>query len=114
MKLTLIIHEILCAILIYTVFIRAVKTDENVKLSVRFAFFLLGTTACIGIPAPLSGVFVPDAFSVLLLAATTLVQLATSNYWHNGPPYNAYKKGRAPKRRSSDFGESEACQGIKP
>lgn len=92
-------HELLCMILFYSVFRRAVHSCENVRTDVRFAFFLLGVIACGGMVAPLAWHFVPDLFALLLLLAVTLVQLVTDRYWMHGVPYHFYKPGYPPPRR---------------
>ena len=63
----LLAHELLCAILIYTVFCRAVRTDHTVRVDVRLSFFILGVVACLGMPAPLIWGFIPNTFTLLLL-----------------------------------------------
>ena len=98
----LIAHELLCLLLIFTVFCRAVRMDSSVRMDVRLAFFLLGVVACIGVPAPWVWGFRPSAFTVLLLAVIVLVQIVTSRYWHNGVPLSFYRPERMPCRRSTD------------
>lgn len=98
----LLAHELLCVILIFTVFCRAVRMDHTVRLDVRLAFFLLGVVACIGVPAPLIWGFEPNAFTLLLVGVVALVQTVTSRYWKNGVPLSFYRPEHMPRRRSTD------------
>lgn len=110
----LVAHLILCAMLIFTVFCRAVRTDHTVRLDVRFAFFCMGIVACLGIPAPLIWSFTPTPFSVLLLAGIVLVQLTTSRHWKDGVPYSFYKPDCRPGRRSCEMKGGCRAQQPKP
>ncbi|WP_207186263.1 hypothetical protein [Rhodocyclus purpureus] len=84
-------HELLCVVLLYTVFCRAVRTDHTVRVDVRAAFCLLGAVACIGVPAPLIWDGVPSTFTLALLAVITVVQVVTARHWANGVPIGFYK-----------------------
>lgn len=100
----LITHELLCLALLYSVFCRAVHSCEKVRTDVRFAFFLLGIVACAGMAAPLTWHFIPDLFTLALLAAMTGVQLVTAHHWAAGVPDRFYKPGQAPRaRRACDL-----------
>lgn len=102
----LILHELLCAALFYSVFFRAVKSCEKVRADVRLAFVALGIVACLGMAAPLVWGLVPDLFGLALLGAMTAVQLVTSQHWSAGVPDRFYKPGCAPRRRrASDHRE---------
>lgn len=97
------LHELLCAVLFYTVFFRAVQSCERVRRDVRFAFFALGLVACYGMAAPIAWSFVPDLFSLALLAGVALVQAVTTHHWRHGVPDRYYKPGAGPRnRRRSD------------
>lgn len=95
----LVIHELLCFALFYSVFCRAVHSCEKVRADVRFAFFLLGIVACVGMAAPLTWRFIPDIFTLALLASMTVVQLVTAHHWVAGVPDRFYKAGHAPRQR---------------
>lgn len=95
----LIIHEMLCIALFYSVFCRAVRSCEKVRADVRFAFFLLGIVACVGMAAPLTWHFIPDLFTLALMAAVTVVQLVTAQHWAAGVHDRFYKTGHAPRQR---------------
>lgn len=99
-------HEILCAVLFYSVFIRAVRSCEKVRTDVRLAFFALGIVACAGMVAPLAWGFIPDGFTLSLLTAVAIVEIVTSHHWERGVPDRFYKPGHAQRqRRASDRNE---------
>lgn len=103
------VHELLCVALFYSVFFRAVQTCEKVRANVRFAFFCLGLVACGGMAAPIAWSFVPDLFSLALLAGVALVQLVTTYYWRNGVPDRFYKPGEGPRNRRRSDGIRGMC-----
>ncbi len=98
------IHELLCAALFVTVFCRAVKTDQTVRADVRFAFFILGIVACMGMAAPLAWAHEPDLYQLALLASIVLVQTITAHHWKEEVPPQFVKSQfrRTRKRRASD------------
>lgn len=98
----LLAHELLCAILIYSVFCRACRTDHTVRVDVRISFFLLGVVACLGMPAPLFWEFIPNLFTLMLLAVIAAIQVVTARHWAKGVPYVFYKPEHAPRRRRCD------------
>jgi hypothetical protein len=104
----LIVHELLCAALFYSVFFRACRACEKVRTDVRLAFVALGLVACAGMAAPLVWGLVPDLFGLVLLAAMVIVQLVTSHHWTAGVPDRFYKPGCVPRRRRA----SDALQGM--
>lgn len=98
-------QEVLCAMLFYSVFCRAVRSCERVRTDIRLAFVCLGLVACAGMAAPLVWGLVTDLFGLALLAAITLVQLVTAHHWENGVPDRFLKPGCLPKnRRETDNG----------
>lgn len=95
MSTLLIAHEAACALLFYSVFCRLTKTHHGTLLGIRFAFFVLGVAATVGMAWPFLG-WPLSWFGVLLALATVLVQLATSTYWAQGAPWQFdYKKDRS-------------------
>lgn len=96
---TLILHEALCITLFYTVFCRAVKTDNKVKTDVRFAFFVLGTVAIMGMVAPIAWAYRPGVFELSLLAAVAMVQIITAHHWSHGVPDRFIKRQYRGQRR---------------
>ena len=98
-------HELLCITLFYTVFCRSVSTDEKVKVDVRFAFFVLGVVACMGMVAPVAWGYEPHPFALALLAAVVIVQVITAHHWAHGVPEKFIKPEHRPTmRRASDRG----------
>jgi uncharacterized membrane protein len=79
-------HLLLCAALFFTVFCRAVKTDSTIKADVRFAFFVLGLVACMGMAAPLAWAYEPDLMDLALLGAVVFVQAVTAHHWKDEVP----------------------------
>lgn len=98
---TLLLHELLCGALFYTVFCRCVRTDSRVRGDVRLAFVVLGIVACIGMAAPMAWGVLPSAFTLLLLAAILAVQIVTSRYWCESVPDKFYKPEHTPRQRRS-------------
>jgi len=92
----LIAHELLCVVLFYTVFYRAVRTCEKVRMDVRAAFWVLGLVACLGMCAPIVWGYRPDHFSIVLIAAIVIVQLITARHWSDSCPPRFYKPGLSP------------------
>ena len=85
MSALLIAHELVCMLLFVSVFCRFVRTDHNTRPQIRFAFWVLGSVAALGMAWPVAGW--PLAwFGVALAAAVVLVQWVTSVYWRQGPP----------------------------
>jgi len=95
----ILIHELLCLALFYSVFCRAVRTCTRVRADVRLAFVALGVVACVGMAAPLAWGMVPSLFGLALLAAVALVQLVTAHYWQSGVPDRFYKPECRPHGR---------------
>lgn len=102
--IAIVAHEVLCMALFFTVFCRAVKTDQTVRADVRLAFFVLGLVACMGMAAPLAWAHQPDPFGLALLAAVVLVQAITAHHWAEEVPPQFVKTQfrRTRKRRASD------------
>lgn len=105
--ITLLLHELLCLALFWTVFCRAVRSCDRVRTDVRAVFFLLGIVACAGIVAPLVWRVEPNWFELLLLGAVTSVQIVTARHWAHGVPDRFYKPGCAPDNRGK-------CDGSQP
>lgn len=100
MTASVVAHEVLCIALFYTVFCRSVSTDDRAKADVRFAFFILGAVACMGMVAPIAWGFEPHPFALALLAAVVLVQIITAHNWAHGVPEQFVKtEFRTTRRR---------------
>lgn len=81
-----ILHELLCAALLYSCFCRAVKTNQDTRQSILLTFYFLSCVAIFATFAPLVIDWKPDIVSLLLLLAITLVQTVTATHWRYGPP----------------------------
>lgn len=106
----ILLHVALCLVLIYSVFVRFVRTDDSVRIDVRLAFWLLGLAACLAVPAPLFG-YVPRLLDLLLLAAFAAVQHVTGRHWTRGVPRDFYQPGCAPRNRMCDARGLNCCRG---
>ena len=104
----ILLHVALCLVLIYSVFVRFVRTDASVRIDVRLAFWLLGLAACLAVPAPLFG-YVPRVLDLLLLAAFAAVQHVTGRHWTRGVPRDFYQPGCAPRNRVCDGQGGRCC-----
>ena len=82
----LLLHECLCAALLYSCFCRAVKTDASTQIEVLVSFYCLSVTAIFATFAPLLMGWEPDAVSLCLLASITLIQSVTARHWRGGVP----------------------------
>lgn len=80
------LHEALCAVLLYSCFYRATRTNPETLLAIRLSFYLLSVSALVATFAPLIMGWEPDAVSLLLLASITLVQTVTARFWQQSPP----------------------------
>lgn len=82
-----ILHELLCAALFYSIFCRSVHTSCNTtRLSVRLAIWAIGIVACVGMAAPIAWGWHPDWFTMLLLATICGTQFVFASVWSNGVP----------------------------
>jgi hypothetical protein len=100
----IIVHEVLCLSILWSVFCRSVDSSIRVRTDVRVAFFLLGIVACGGIVSPIAWHYTPDLFGFALLFAMAWVQVVTAYHWSSGVPDRFYKPGCAPrKRRACDM-----------
>ena len=100
--LLLIFHEVLCIVLVCSVFERGRQMDHYVRRDVRAVFFVLFLVVLAGIVAPLAFAWVPDWWSILLLTAIAAVQLVTAAHWSHGVPRHFYRPGHAPRSRFTD------------
>jgi len=88
----LILHELLCAVLLWTCFCRATRTNAQTRRPILLAFYLMSISALWATFAPLIG-WTPDSVSLLLLAAITLVQTVTARFWQQSPPAAFQERG---------------------
>jgi len=92
-------HVALCLLLIAGVFWRAVKMDDDVRAGIRFAFVALGTASLFALGAPVALGWQPDAVSLSMMAAMSLVQHVTARHWRGGVPVWYYKQGSLPAEK---------------
>jgi hypothetical protein len=91
----IIAHEILCFMLFYSVFCRAVRMDHTTRPGIRISLQVMGTVAAIGIAVPLHWrTWMPDWFTLAMLASITALQLVTAYHWVNGVPSQFTMKPR--------------------
>ena len=90
----MVLHIACCAALFWSVFCRSVMLNGNAKLDVRFAFYMLGCAALMGLAAPLAWGFVPTGYTLTLLGAVALVQLTTAKHWTGGVPPDFVKPSK--------------------
>ena len=82
----MVLHIACCAALFWSVFCRSVILNGNARLDVRFAFYMLGCAALMGIVAPMVWGFVPTGYTIMLVASVSYVQLTTAKHWRGGVP----------------------------
>ena len=82
---TVIVWEILCLALVWSVFCRSTLVDSTTRLEVKMALRLLGLAAIVGVGLPLYG-FIPGWEAVALAAFAVCVQALTARNWRNGVP----------------------------
>jgi hypothetical protein len=99
MSANILIHEALCFALFYTVFCRAVRSNDKVKTDVRIAFFFLGAAAIMGMVAPLVWAHNPKPWDLGLLAAVVFVQAITAKHWSGGVPELFLQEHHRPRNR---------------
>ena len=100
----MILHELLCAILLWSCFCRATRTNAQTSLPILLSFWLLSVAALFSTFAPLLISWQPDAVSLLLLASITLVQTVTARYWQQSPPA-AFQRLDPPSESFQDSGQ---------
>lgn len=100
----LVAHEALCGALFYASFCRAVRSDHQLRLDVRVAFWFLGVVPVLGLVAPLVWLYQPDFFSVGLLFSIVFVQYVTARDWAQSAPSKFMRpQCRGQNRRSTDL-----------
>lgn len=86
MSALMVVHELLCAVLLWSCFCRATRTNAQTSLPILASFYLLSIAALFATLAPVLIGWEPDAVSLLLLGAIALVQTVTARYWQQSPP----------------------------
>lgn len=98
---TLILWELLCIALFWSVFCRSVRVDTTTRLDVRLALWAVGVAALIGLGAPLYG-WVPDKVVLIIVGAIVIMQTVMAQLWHQGVPHQFIDELHKPKRRAGD------------
>ena len=100
----LVVHELLCLYLVYSVFVRAVPMTCHTRPAVRLVFWLVAVVALLGVAAPVLWPWVPDLFAIALELVFALVQGVTNHYWQGRVPDAFCRPGCAPRnRRATDL-----------
>ncbi len=100
-------HEMMCALLFYSVFCRAVRMNVTTRQDIRYALLAMGTVAAIGIAVPLHWTnWRPDWYYLAMLASITAVQVVTAYHWREGVPTRFKKPLDGPDRRTTDRRET--------
>jgi hypothetical protein len=84
-KPELVLWEVLCSALLYSVFCRLVRTSKTTRITVRVGIWLLGVSSLVGIGAPFYG-WLPDNVVITITAASLIMELVTMSHWRHGVP----------------------------
>jgi len=102
MTAKLIVWEVLCLALFYSVFCRSVRTSHTTKIDVRIAIFCMGVASLVGLGAPVYG-WEPDWIVLMLLFSIVLMQIVTATHWVNKVPDDfVMSRFQRRRRRSGD------------
>ena len=85
MTAKLIVWEMLCVALFWSVFCRSVRMDKTTKIDIRVSIWLLGLASLAGFGAPLYG-WEPDSITLLIVGAAVLMQAIMAQHWSHGVP----------------------------
>ena len=85
MTAKLILWELLCVALFWSVFCRSVRTDRTTKLDIRIVLLLVGLGSLLGLGAPLYG-WEPDSVTILIIASIVSMQVVTAQHWARHVP----------------------------
>lgn len=85
MTLKLIVWEVLCVALFWSVFCRSVRTNKTTRLNFRLALLLVGLGSLLGFGAPLYG-WQPDSVTMIIVLSVVCMQVVTAAYWGHGVP----------------------------
>lgn len=97
----LLIWELLCAALLWSVFCRLVRTRRSTRLDVRIALVAVGAAALLGLGAPVYG-WLPDGVTLAIVGAVALLQIVMSHHWRKGVPRQFVYPHHQPKNRQGD------------
>ena len=85
MSTTILVWELLCVALLWSVFCRLVRTNAATLLVVRVSIYQLGLFALCGIAAPMYG-WQPDTMVLALIWGCLCMQVVAARHWRNGVP----------------------------
>ncbi len=85
MTLPILLWELLCLGLLWSVFCRLVRTSEQTRFAVRLSIFFLGVAALVGLGAPLYG-WAPDPIVFVITWACLNMQIVAARHWRKGAP----------------------------
>lgn len=97
----LLIWELLCIALVWSVFCRSAMVDITTRPIVRLALRLLGLAAVAGMGIPLYG-FEPTWEVIGIAAGAVCVQAITARNWRHGVPVHFIQDVHRPERRAGD------------
>lgn len=86
LNLHLVVHELLCAMMFYGAFCRAVWANRQTHTHMRLVILMTGSVASLGMLAPISWNYQPDWYATLLLTVSVIAQLVASRHWRHGIP----------------------------
>jgi len=90
MTARLIIWEVLCLALFWSVFCRSVRTSASTKFDIRVAIFLVGLSSLVGLGAPLYG-WEPDTVTLAIVTSIVVMQVVMAQHWGKGVPAHFVK-----------------------
>lgn len=91
MSTRLIIWEVLCLALWWSVFCRSVRTSTTTRLDVRVAIFLVGVGSLLGLGAPLYE-WEPDTITLYIIGSVVIMQVVAAQHWGKGVPEHFVKR----------------------
>jgi hypothetical protein len=90
--------ELLCLALFWSVFCRTVRVDTTTKPDIRVALWAVGTSALVGIAAPIYG-WEPDNVTLIMISAIVVMQSVMAQHWGHGVPNHFIDRKFLPRRR---------------
>lgn len=97
----LVLWELLCIGLFWSVFCRSVRVDKTTRLDVRLALWLVGIAALVGMGSTLYG-WLPDGVTLVIVGAVVVMQVVMARHWRHGVPRQFVLDIYKPKRRAGD------------
>ena len=98
MSTRLIIWEVLCLALFWSVFCRSVRTSTTTRLDVRVAILLVGLGSLAGLGAPLYD-WEPDDITLYIIGSVVIMQVVMARHWGKGVPEHFVKSNFLTKKR---------------